>query len=40
MMQDIFRERHEKNIIFIPTKGVLLSSEFQLTEEEKQALMH
>jgi NTE family protein len=30
--------KHEKNIIFIPTKGVI-SFDLQLTEEEKQALM-
>jgi NTE family protein len=29
--------KHEKNIIFIPTKGVL-TTEFDLTEERKQAL--
>jgi NTE family protein len=31
--------KHEKNIIFIPTKGVL-TTEFDLSEERKQALFH
>jgi NTE family protein len=30
--------KHEKNIIFIPTDGVL-TTEFELTAEKKQALM-